>query len=1125
MSTVRELLQQLRALGVQLSLEGETLRLNAPKGVLTPELQARLKAAKPELVELLREMRVSQAAGGKAIPRLTERARMPLSFSQQRLWFLHQMDPGNAAYTMLFLLHLKGSFDRDAMDEALRRIVLRHESLRTVFVQEEGVPYAVVQPGDGWKMERRRLAVPAGQTLEQAVARYGAEVLGHPPDLAEGPLFRTCLLEIAPDEAVLALGMDHVISDGWSTGILVRELVANYAALTAGAAPHLKPLPVQYGDYAAWQREWLENGMLDRQMRYWREQLKDAPAVSLFPADRRRSLGAAQAGRRLKRIFAAEFVAEIERFSRSQQVTPFMTLFAAYLLLMARWSGQSDLTVGTPYANRSRAELSELVGFFVNNLVLRVSVDEDISFAELLRRVRESTLGAFEHPDVPFDLLVRELANDRGPEYAPLFQTMFTLQNFPLEEVVLPGLVVAPLGLEDVVARFDVNVDLWPFKGELLAYFEFNTSLYDPETMEAVMEGYEIALRAVIADPEAKIASVPILSSARREAQLAFGNATEADFAEAVYLPEALARHAARHPEKIAVRAGAELLTYAGLEARVEALAGRLRQAGVGRGSIVPVCLRRSTELPAALLAVLKCGAAYVPLDPIYPAQRIAGILEELAPQVLIAETELLPLLGAFAPRALVPDALEVGSELTLAGEPWPRLVEDDLAYVIFTSGSTGKPKGVEITHGALKNFLAAMQVKPGFTAEDRLLAVTTVSFDIAGLELFLPIFAGGEIAIAQAPADLPALLEDLERFRPTVLQATPALWQMLVSAGWEGDAQLTMLCGGEALTAQLAGELLSRGKALWNMYGPTETTIWSSALRVEATEAANMPIAGPIANTTFYVLDAQREPVPMGVAGELFIGGSGVARGYFKRPELTAERFVLSPFREGERLYRTGDLVRRRQDGTLEFLGRSDFQVKLRGYRIELGEIEFALRQQPEVAEAVVLLRDFAGQKELVAYLVWKAGRRADFGELRERLRGQLPEYMVPAGSVVMDRFPRLPNGKLDRSKLPEPVVGERQAEPQSFAEPANATEAAILQVFRGLLKREGIGREQRFFDMGAHSLLLVQAHDLLRRSVDAELRLVSLFQYPSVAALAQHIDQSRLNRKRTPELEYAGN
>jgi amino acid adenylation domain-containing protein len=1121
MSRATELLQQLRALGVQLTLEGETLRLNAPKGSLTPALQTELKAAKAEIIDLLREMRANSAVSSTGpMPRLEQRDRMALSYSQQRLWFLHQMDPKNSAYTMLFLVHMEGAVDVEALAESLKRLLLRHESLRTVFVQEEGVPYAVVKDGSDWKMLRQPWPLMQGETLQEAAARYGRAVLEDAFDLEKGPLFRARLLEVAENNYVLALIKHHVISDGWSTGIILRELISNYVALASGKEQHEAPLALQYGDYAAWQRNWLEGGVLDRQMRYWRKQLDGASALSLFPPDKRKSAGSASQGRRLTRVLPASFVREIEAFSKAQQVTLFMTFFSVYLLLLSRWTGQKDLTVGSPYANRNRSELSDIVGFFVNNLVLRVTLEEGMTFRDLLRPVREATLGAFENPDVPFDLLVRELANDRDPEHAPIFQTMFTLQNFPLEEMRVPGLQVTPLAMEEIIARFDVSAEIWPYQGELLVYFDFNAAMYERETMEAIADGYELALRAVIGDPERRLESISILSSERREALLQFGNATELDISKASLLPDALAKHAAESPAKIAVRAGEEALSYAELQARVSELAARLIERGAGRGKMVPVCVRRSVNLVVALLAVLKSGAAYVPLDPIYPPQRIAGILEDVAPELLISETELLPLLGEYALQALVMDGPSIDEAADVF--EWPLVTTDDLAYAIFTSGSTGKPKGVEISHGALVNFLEAMRREPGFTAEDCILAVTTVSFDIAGLELFLPIFTGGSVAIAQSPGDLPSLLHDLERYQPTMLQATPALWQMLVSSGWEGDAKLTMLCGGEALTAQLAKELVPRSKALWNMYGPTETTIWSSALLVREAESANMPIAGPIANTTFYVLDTVREPVPMGVAGELYIGGKGVARGYFNRPELTAERFASSPFRKGERLYRTGDLVRQRRDGTLEFLGRSDFQVKLRGFRIELGEIEFAMRQQPEVIEAVVLLREVQGQKELVAYLVLKPERNLSYAELRTRLRDRLPEYMVPAAAVMLDAFPRLPNGKLDRSKLPAPEIAVTEETGSNFVEPANATEAAIVRVFRELLKTDRVGVHQRFFDMGAHSLMLVKAHDALRRSVDAELKLVSLFQYPSVAALAQHIDQKR---ERSAELAHAGN
>ena len=1117
MSTASELLQQLRSIGVQLALDGETLKLNAPKGALTVELQAQLREAKPQILELLREMRGHGGLAGAApIARVERRPRMPLSLAQQRLWFLYKMDPTSAAYSMLFLLRMDGTLDVEALEQALAAIVRRHESLRTIFAESEGEPSTVIGDGSGWTLERRAQEPRVGESREDASVRFAHGIFAEPFDLETGPLFRACLLQVSEQEHVLGLYIHHAISDGWSIGVLVREMMDNYSTLLAGDPLPARELAVQYADYAAWQREWLASGVLDKQMRYWRKQLDGAPAIAMFPPDHRRRMDGIARGRRIKRVFSPEFARAVDAFSRVHGVTPFMTMLAAFLVLMARYSGQRDLVVGSPSANRSRSELGELIGLFINNLVLRVQVDEGLSFLDLLKRVRETTLGGFEHPDAPFDLLVRELASDRNTDNAPLFQTMFSMQNFPLDALKLPRLTVTPMETVAAAARFDLSAEVYPYDGELRVYFEYNAELYDEATMWELLDGFERVLREVMAAPETAVDAVPVLSQEARAERLACGNDTELDVAACPMVHEALERFARLTPEKIAVYAGDEALSYAELNARANALAARLRVAGVGPGALVPVCLKRSVDLPVALFAVLKTGAAYVPLDPIYPRQRIAGILGDVAPGIVITESELLPLVKGFAAELLVLDefaldSLGLEADSVVEAAKSEAVSREALAYVIFTSGSTGKPKGVEITHGALVNFLEAMRRTPGFTNEDRILAVTTVSFDIAGLELFLPIYAGGEVAIAQAPGDLPALLADLDRYKPTVMQATPALWQMLVSAGWDGDAALTMLCGGEALTPQLAAELVTRGKALWNMYGPTETTIWSSALRIDRVDEASVAVGGPIANTTFYVLDGRREPVPAGVAGELYIGGSGVARGYFRRPELTAERFIPSPFKSDERLYRTGDLVRQRRDGTLVFLGRADFQVKLRGFRIELGEIEFAFRQQPEVAECVVLLREDEGQKELVAYLVPKPGQTVVYDELRARLRERLPEYMTPGAAVILDAFPRLPNGKLDRSQLPAPQALRAPPAKASQSEAASETEAVILRVFRGLLQSERIGLHQRFFDLGAHSLMLVKAHDALRRELYPELRLVSFFQYPSVAALALHIDQSR--------------
>jgi amino acid adenylation domain-containing protein len=1121
MSNAAELLMRLRAIGVQLNLQDETIRINAPKGALTPELQTALKASKPELLELLR---ATQETGRKSATRLITRVvrqeLMPLSFAQQRLWFLQQMDPESTAYNLLGALRMEGNLDPDLLERSLHRIILRHEDLRTSFVQNDGTPYTKIADGSSWKMDRLELDRHPDESLERAVTRFAQQWTNKPFDLGQGPLLRAYLLRSGERESVLLLSMHHIISDGWSMGVLGRELAENYRAFREGESPRITDLSIQYVDYSVWQREWLATGVLEHQMQHWRRCLEGAPPVVLFPPDRARISAADARGGRAKLVLPADMVERLQAFGRAHDATLFMTMLSAFMLLLSRYSGLEDIVVGSASANRSRGELSELIGFFVNNLVLRAKVEGNITFLNLLQRVRESTLGAYENQDVPFDHLVRELKTDRNPDYAPLFQTMFTLQNFPLEELQLPELTISPLETDPLTARFDLTVEIHPYRNELFVYFEYRTDLYDDVTIAELQRSFKQVLEFVTANPSATIDSVPLLPEAAREELLNFGNPSPVTLPSGSLLLDAFMRVVNKTPAKIAVRAGTQSLTYAELEHRANILCGRLQRAGVSPGSLIPICLNRSTEMLVALLAVLKSGAAYVPLDPASPKHRIVAILDDIQPRALISENSLLPLFEQYQSQCLVINGDILEDHDALAAETTAGAVEmpspDSLAYVIFTSGSTGKPKGVEISHGALANFLDSMSREPGFTSQDRILAVTTVSFDIAGLELFLPIYVGGEVIVALAPGDLLTLLDDLSRVRPTVMQATPALWQMLIGGGWEGDAGMTALCGGETLPPTLAAAVLTRVKSLWNMYGPTETTVWSSAYRVNSATGTSIPIGGPIQNTRFYVLDSRKEPVPFGVVGELYIGGDGLARSYFQRPELTAERFRMAPFRKGERLYHTGDLVRRRRDGTIEFLGRGDFQVKLRGFRIELGEIEHALHQQPEIDECVVLLREEGELKELAAYVVFHPGHTISAARLRDRLREHIPDYMIPGSTVILEALPRLPNGKLNRSKLADTDRTKESAEgfapefPRPFS--SNATESAIAKVFQELLHTNRIGIDQRFFDLGVHSLLLVKAHDRLRRELDPNLRLVSFFRYPSIAALAAHIDGNRI-------------
>jgi amino acid adenylation domain-containing protein len=1114
-STV-EFLGHLRAQSVALTLDGDALKCSAPPGVLTAELREELGRRKPEIVAFLRASQQARQGGQPAvsqIERIDRSGPLPLSLAQLRLWFLNQLDSESPVYNIGVPIKLTGKMDVEALERALAEIVQRHEDLRTSFIQVGGEPRAVIGDGKDWKLKRLDARALDELELHELAAQQSKELF----DIARGPLFRAALLQAGDREHVLVLTMHHMISDGWSLGVLVNEFAELYRAYCDRRSPSLHPLAIQYVDFAAWQRKWLESGELDRQLPYWKKQLAGAPPVVGFPADHRRPQTEMFRGRRLKLVIPRDLVAALEQLSQSKGVTFFMTLLAAFKALLARYCGQDDIVVGSPSANRSRAELSPLIGFFVNNLVLRTDLEGNPSFTELLARVREVTLRAYEHQDVPFDRLVQTLRPERSLDHSPLFQVMFIMQNFPMEDLQLSGLVTEPLELDVTTARFDLTVEVFPRHGELWAYFDYNSDLYEPETIASIQRHYVTILEAVCADPHQRIGEIPLLSATEQTQLVVDWNQTAADNPECCF-HEQFAARASAHPDRVAVMAGAESLTYRQLDERANRFALALQSRGAARGKLVALCLGRSADLVAGMIAIAKCGAAYVPLDPAYPRARIVNIFEDAMPVAVLTSENLRPLLPQTGAAVICVEETQQAESscrdcslpLSSAGPA----ASDELAYVIFTSGSTGRPKGVEITHRSLVNFLESMRREPGFSDADVLLAVTTVSFDIAGLELLLPLYTGGTVCVAQDPANPAHLLADLARYRPTVMQATPATWKLLIAAGWRGDPDLTILCGGEALDPELARSLVVRSGSLWNMYGPTETTIWSSALRIEEAGAAAIPVGRPIQNTSFFVLDALRQPVPLGVAGELWIGGDGVARGYLNRPELTEERFVSMAFAglAPARLYRTGDLVRYRGDGTLDFLGRVDHQVKLRGFRIELGEIENALRSHPSIADSVTQLREVGGDKRLVAYVVVNQNATPAESDLRDHLRAVLPEYMVPASFVFLSEFPRLPNGKLDRAALPAPDRSDYESK-REFVAPAKGLQQNIAAAFRNVLQVEKVGLDDNFFDLGAHSLQIVKVHADLHQSIETKVPLISFFQYPTIRALAGFIEQQSGN------------
>jgi amino acid adenylation domain-containing protein len=1102
-ASVQALLGELRARDVRLRLEGDKLRLNAPAGVLDEALKAKLASKKAELAAALR----AEGAAHGPLRRVSRSGPLPISFAQQRLWFFDRMQPGSPHYNISLILRLRGRLDQAALGRALDALTRRHESLRFCIHDDGGNPRAEIRQDVGTTVSSVDLASVEPSRREAEALRVLIARGSEPFDLSRGPFARFMLVRLGPEEHLLLLCMHHIASDGWSLSVAAREICAVYDAERAGKPSPLAPLAVQYVDFAAWQHEQLSSGLFARQLSYWQRELAGAPSVLELPTDRPRPAMQSFRGQRLSLRLRREQYEALKAFSRASDVTLYMTLLAAWQVLLSRYSGQDDVVIGSPMANRDRPEFEELIGCFVNNVVMRGRLHGNPSFAEFLTRVKQTVLGAFDHRELPFERLVEALRPERSTSHNPIFQVLFTLHSFPTQTARPAGLEVDVLDLPEVAgsSRFDLTLEMDEHEGGLRMAYEYVSDLFERATIEQLHARYLTLLDQVVRDASQTVQDIPLLNDDDAQQLLSRVNATGFEHDRSLSIHELVSAAAQRRPEAIAVEAADETLTYAALEQRSNQLAQLLRARGVGRGALVGVCLDRIAGLPVSLLAVLKAGAAYVPVDPAHPPERLGYTLTDAAVSCVITEARFSgALAGAGVPLIAVDDqelaAMPV-TPLSPSGDP------SDLAYVIYTSGSTGRPKGVEIEHRQLVNFLRSMAREPGLGPDDVLLAVTTPSFDIAGLELFLPLSVGAKTVIASRGdvLDGERLRERLEACSATMMQATPATWRLLLDAGWEGKADLTALCGGEAMPRDLARDLGARVRALWNMYGPTETTVWSTLQQVTDHER-DISIGRPIANTTVYVLDAAGRPTPVGVAGELCIGGEGVARGYRQRPELTAEKFVSLSIagRPAERVYRTGDVVRLRSDLSLEFVGRRDQQVKLRGYRIELGEIEAVLAEHPAVRRSVVIVRqDTPGDQRLVAYAVPNEGAELPIEELRAALRTRLPEYMVPSIIVPLAALPLTPNGKVDRKALPVPPTSRAPGVTDSVA--MTDVQRGVAAIWCSVLHLERVGLYENFFDLGGHSLLVIKVHALLKRQFEVELTIVDLFQRTTVAAQAE--------------------
>jgi amino acid adenylation domain-containing protein len=1115
---------------------------------------------KIELVSLLAEKSGIPRRSAPAISRRTLNHPVPLTSAQERLWFLEQLEPGNPAYHIVRAERLIGDLEISAFTKSVLEIVRRHEILRTTFASADGHPVQIIRDLE------HPLQTPSltESPRDQATAVRLIDLTNYPEDsrfceakkIAEtrskqtfdfvaGPMFRVDLIRLDQTEHLMLFVVHQIVFDWRSHALFSQELSKLYAAFCANRRPELPAIEVQFADFAAWQREQLREDALTSALAYWKNQLEDAPSVLELPYDHvpppiQRFFGARQAFE-----LSEEVAEQLTDVGRRRGVTLFVVLLTAFKILLQRYSGQDDIVVGCPVTTRELPQTENLIGFFVNTLPLRTDLSDNPTSTQLLSRVQTGFTRALAYQQLPFETLIDELHLPRILNREPLFQVMFIFQDTPLPRLELNGIQSISAPVDTGTSKFDVTLTLAPRQRRLAGFFEYRTDLFDQSTTERMVKHFGTVLEGIVADPDRTITALQILTEPELQQLLHEWNDTSADYPKDKCIHQLFEEQVERTPHKVALEFDGQEITYRELNRRANQLANYLIDVGTGPEELVGICVERSVEMMVGLLAVLKSGGAYVPLDPGYPKERLRFMVQDaqlsvlLTTQTLVADRELMIEDGdtQFLRRGSG-QASSLGPRLKVVclDRDWPLIVQqkDDnpkqavtsknLAYVIYTSGSIGKPKGVQIAHRSVINCLHSLGERLAFTERDVLLAVTTSSFDISVLELFLPLTLGGKVVVASRDeaVDGSELTRRLKDVSATAMQATPSTWRLLIEAGWEGSPRFKILCGGEAMPRDLAQALLTRGE-VWNLYGPTESTIWSTIHKVGSGEGP-VPIGRPIANTKIYILDSHLQPVPIGVHGDLYIGGDGLARGYWNNPELTAEKFIPDPFSDeaNAELYRTGDRARYRSDGTIEFLGRTDNQVKIRGHRIELSEIESVLMQHSAVNQTVVVAFDeFASDsdnpqskienpKSLAAYVVPAQPSAVSVSDLRKFLQEKLPDYMVPASFIFLNALPQTANGKLDRNALPPPD-GARPLLDHGFVEPRTEIEELVAQIWREVLRRDKVGVYDNFFDLGGHSLLATRIVARLQSTFHVDLALRKLFELPTVAGLAQHIDELR--------------
>jgi len=1070
-----------------------------------------LSAEKLELLAYLLEEEGIEFSPTSAIAPRASTDKLPLSFAQQRLWFLDRLEPGTPVYNIPAALRLTGLLNVPALEQSFNEIIKRHEVLRTTFAVVDEQPIQVIAPEQSITLsviDLKELPVAEREAEAQRLANAEAQ---RPFDLASGPLLRSTLLQLDETEHILLFTMHHIASDAWSMDVLVREVAVLYDCFCSGKPSPLPELPIQYADYAIWQRQWLQ-GVLETQLDYWKHQLGGNLPVLELPADRPRPNVQTYQGATQSFHLSSELTAALKTLSQQEGSTLFMALLAAFKTLLHRYVGTGDIVVGSPIANRNRSEIEGLIGFFVNTLVLRTDLSDNPTFRELLGRIQEVTLGAYAHQDLPFDLLVEELRPQRELSHTPLFQVTFALQHTPMSAVELSGLTLQPLENDSGTAKFDLSLLMEETETKLQGSFVYNTDLFDAATITRMAEHFQTLLVGIVANPEQRVAELPLLTTTEQYQLLVEWNHTQVEYPLDQSIYQLFEAQVERTPDAIAVVFADQQLTYQELNARANKLAHYLQALGVAPDVLVGICMERSLEMVVGMLGTLKAGGAYVPLEPTYPQERLVFMIEDACVSVLLTQERLVDLLPKRQAQIVCLDRDWEAIAQESDRNPTSKVSSDHLAYAIYTSGSTGKPKGVAIPHRAICNHMFWMQAEFPLTQSDCVLQKTPFSFDASVWEFYAPLLAGGRLILAQPGGhqDSAYLLKLIAQQQVTILQLVPSGLRMLLEEKMLDTCKSLrrVFCGGESLSIELQERFFSclPDVELHNLYGPTEATIDTTFWICQpGDKQRTVPIGRAIANAQIFVLDSYLQPVPIGVPGEIYIGGEGLARGYLNQPNLTAEKFIPNPFNNfglPSRLYKTGDLARYRQDGKIEFLGRIDHQVKIRGFRIEQEEIEALLSQHPNVRETVVQVReDFPGEKRLVAYVVPQE-QSPTVSELRSFLKQNLPEYMVPSVFLLLNALPLTPNGKVDRKSLPAPDTGRPELE-GVFVPPGTAIEETLVKIWSQVLRVEKIGVHDNFFQLGGDSILSLQ---VIAKANQAGLQLTpkQLFEHQTIAELA---------------------